>query len=269
MYNVQVWEEKIVDKLKKINFTDGSHDLDHFKRVTYRALRFNEEEQLGGTPLVIVAAGLLHDMVEVPKNSPNRSRASRMAADAAVDLLQSLSFPSELLLNIHHAILAHSYTAAITPTTPEARCIQDADRVEALGAMGLVRCLYTSGRMHASIINWEDPLAEHRPLDDGQWALDHLEVKLFHIPGMMQTEQGKKLAVSLQSFMEEYRRKLIKGGVESPEYDFAKMCVQEGKASVVVDECKESIIDKIVAGRCPVQSEMMYFIAQLRSELMQ
>lgn len=261
------WEEKILTELHKRDFTDGSHDMDHFKRVTHRAIRFNETEQLGGDPLTILAAGLLHDMVEVPKDSPDRSKASRFSADAAIELLQTIDFPAELLEGVHHAIHAHSYTAQITPTTPEAKCIQDADRVEALGALGIVRCFYTAGRIEGELVNWEDPLATNRPLNDAQWSLDHFEVKLFHIPGMMQTLPGKVMAESLCDFMREFREKMITGGPQSAEFRFSELCAMVGRESKLTQDEVESVVDWVV--KFPFEKEMRYFLTQFIRELEQ
>lgn len=269
MVDLHKWEDKIIRELQLRNFTDGSHDLDHFKRVTNRALRFNVQDSLGGNPLIILAAGLLHDMVEVPKNSPNRSKASRMSADAAVELLQLLKFPSDLLSDIHHAIAAHSFSAKIAPTTVEAKCLQDADRVEALGAMGIARCFYTTGRMDGDLVDWKDPLAKNRSLDDTQWALDHFEVKLFFIPEMMQTVPGRMLAESLRAFMKGFREKLLNGGPQSPEYQFAVMCLEKGRQSLVSENVSESFIDGILAKKTEFDPGILYFITQLENELEQ
>ena len=93
-----------------------------------------------------------------------------------------------------HAIEAHSFSAAIAPTSLEARIVQDADRLDALGAVGLARMFYVSGRLGRALAHPTDPLALHREWDDMQYALDHIEAKLARLPGMMQTQAGREVA---------------------------------------------------------------------------
>jgi uncharacterized protein len=71
--------------------------------------------------------------------------------------------------------------------------VQDADRLDALGAVGLARLFYTAGRMGSAFAHATDPLAAHRELDDRAFALDHIELKLAKLPGSMQTAAGRKL----------------------------------------------------------------------------
>ncbi|KPV47878.1 hypothetical protein SE17_41085, partial [Kouleothrix aurantiaca] len=111
---------------------DAAHDLAHIRRVvgTATALAAAENADLW----IVVPAAWLHDCVIVPKNSPDRARASGMAADAATEFLRGAGYPPEFLPGIHHAIEAHSFSARIAPRTPEARVVQDADRLDAIGA---------------------------------------------------------------------------------------------------------------------------------------
>src|SRR3546814_12128665 len=101
-----------------------------------------------------------------------------MAAAQARAPLAQAGFPADKLDAVAHAIEAHSFSAAIAPTTIEAKIVQDADRLDALGAVGLARLFYTAGRMGSAFAHPPDPLARTRPLDDRAYALDHIEVKL-------------------------------------------------------------------------------------------
>ncbi|MGK7489577.1 HD domain-containing protein, partial [Salmonella enterica] len=75
-------------------------------------------------------------------------------------------FPAEKLAGICHAIEAHSFSAKIAPTTPEAKIVQDADRLEALGAIGLARVFAVSGALGVALFDADDPFADRRPLND-------------------------------------------------------------------------------------------------------
>jgi len=172
---------------------DGAHDASHLERVWRSA-----ETLLGHHPeadaLVVMAAAYLHDLVNLEKNDPARAQASRRSATLARKQLAECGFPDNRLDAVAHAIEAHSFSAAITPTTIEARIVQDADRLDALGAVGLARMFYVSGRMARPLAHPTDPLARNRALDDGAWALDHIVVKLARLPEMMQTAAGRAMA---------------------------------------------------------------------------
>ncbi|MFA9353024.1 hydrolase, partial [Escherichia coli] len=75
-------------------------------------------------------------------------------------------------------IEAHSFSAKIAPETLEAKIVQDADRLEALGAIGLARVFAVSGALGVALFDAEDPFARQRGLDDKQYALDHFQTKL-------------------------------------------------------------------------------------------
>ena len=152
---------------------------------------------------------MLHDIITLPKNDPNAEKSSLFAAKRAKELLLNLSFPQELILNVCHSIHAHSFSAKIEPKTIEARCVQDADRMEALGAFGLMRVFYCSGMFGSQLLDENDPAGEYRALDDKKFALDHFVQKLLTLYDTMKTSIGRKMAFSLSKFLEEYRNKLI------------------------------------------------------------
>jgi uncharacterized protein len=171
---------------------DGAHDVNHFERV-WRNAQALLAQYPEADALVVLAACYLHDLVNVPKDDPRRSRASRLSAELASERLAALGFPADRLPGVAHAIEAHSFSAGVPATTLEARIVQDADRLDGLGAVGLARMFYIAGRMGSALAHGSDPLALDRPLDDKAYSLDHIDAKLARLPGMMQTEAGRKL----------------------------------------------------------------------------
>jgi uncharacterized protein len=171
---------------------DGSHDIAHILRVFRNAMRIQAEE--GGNGRLLTAAVLLHDCVSVEKNSPMRSQASRLAAEKAAGLLNALGWARDDIAAVAHAITAHSFSANIAPETLEARILQDADRLDAIGMVGAARCFYIAGRLGSGLYDPFDPLAANRPLDDKRFAIDHFEAKLFKLADGFQTETGRRLA---------------------------------------------------------------------------
>ncbi|WP_296952378.1 HD domain-containing protein [uncultured Massilia sp.] len=183
---------------------DGAHDASHLERV-----RRNAEAILADYPqadrLVVLAACYLHDLVNLPKNDPRRAAASRLSAELARRLLAERGFPADKLDAVAHAIEAHSFSAAIPAATLEARIVQDADRLDGLGAVGLARMFYIAGRMGSGLAHPADPLGRARDFDDKAYALDHIPVKLARLPGMMQTAAGRALAERRLAWLEAFR----------------------------------------------------------------
>lgn len=171
---------------------DGAHDLWHVERVWRNARAIQQEE--GGDAELLAAAVLLHDAVEVPKNSPLRSQASRLAAERAAQILGELGWPTARIELVSGAILTHSFSAGLTPTSLEGRILQDADRLDAIGFTGVARCFYTAGHMSSSLYHGENPRGEGRELDDNHFALDHFPKKLLTLAQGFQTATGARLA---------------------------------------------------------------------------
>jgi uncharacterized protein len=185
---------------------DPAHDISHVQRVVQNTLRLTEAE--GGDPAVTVPAAWLHDCVTVAKDSPLRRQASRLAADEAVRFLGSIGYDEGLLPAIHHAIAAHSFSANIPCESLEAKVVQDADRLEAIGAIGIARCFLTGGAMGTPLYDPAEPFANDRELDDKRYTLDHFHVKLFKLADTMQTEAGRAEALRRTEYMREFLQRL-------------------------------------------------------------
>ncbi|MFL6710200.1 MAG: HD domain-containing protein [Massilia sp.] len=184
---------------------DGAHDIDHLHRVWANASALMSAEPSAADPLTVMAACYLHDLVNVPKNDPRRPEASRLSARYALEVLSAAGFPPALLDGVAHAIEAHSFSAALPARTAAARIVQDADRLDALGAVGLARLFYTAGRMGSSLAHGGDPLGRARALDDRRYALDHVVVKLATLPALMQTQAGRVMGQQRLQRLLEFR----------------------------------------------------------------
>ncbi|WP_223519014.1 HD domain-containing protein [Pseudomonas sp. GL-B-19] len=189
---------------------DGAHDLSHLQRVWHNVRTIHTQE--GGELEVLLAAVLLHDCVAVEKNSPLRSQASRLAAEKASGVLADLHWPNERISAVAHAIEAHSFSANITPTTLEAKIMQDADRLDSLGLLGVARTFYVAGRMGSALYDPQDPEAKYRDYDDTRFCLDHFQTKLLHLADGFQTATGRRLAQlrheRLKGFMEQFKEEI-------------------------------------------------------------
>ena len=182
--------------------SDPAHDLSHVRRVVKNTLKLTATE--GGDPAITIPAAWLHDCVSVTKNSPLRNQASRLAAEEAVRFLTSVDYPAQLLPQIYHAIEAHSFSANIQTKSLEARIVQDADRLEAVGAIGIARCFLTGGSMGTPLYDPTDPFAQTREPDDRRYTLDHFYCKLMGLEGTMKTDAGKAEAVKRTEYMKDF-----------------------------------------------------------------
>jgi uncharacterized protein len=180
--------------------TDGSHDLSHILRVWRNAAAILATEPTADAELVC-AGVLLHDCVAVEKDSPLRAQASRLAARHARPIVAGLGWEAARIEALAHAIEAHSFSAGIAPRTLEAAILQDADRLDAIGAIGIARCFYTAGRMGSALYDADDPGAERRGLDDRRYALDHFPAKLFTVAGGFRTPAGQAMAAAREAAM--------------------------------------------------------------------
>jgi uncharacterized protein len=187
---------------------DGAHDINHLHRV-WKLARTLLTEYANADALVVLAACYLHDLVNLPKNHPDRAQASRLAARMACEQLREIGFPPEKLDGVAHAIEAHSFSAAIAPATIEAMIVQDADRLDALGAVGLARLFYTAGRMGSALAHAADPLALQRDADDKAFALDHIELKLAKLPPAMQTAAGREIGEVRLAWLRAFRNSFV------------------------------------------------------------
>ena len=171
--------------------TDPAHDLAHLDRVWVNAQAIADDQT--DMP-VLLAASYLHDLVNLSKDDPDRHLASRRSAEESEPILGKLGYSPDQIRAIRHAIEAHSFSANITPETSEACILRDADRLDALGAIGIARNFSVSGALGRSLYDPADPFAAHRQLDDLAFSIDHWKVKLLALPKDMLTEGGAALA---------------------------------------------------------------------------
>lgn len=185
--------------------TDAAHDLDHCRRVYAHALKIAEVE--GGSIQVLLGAAYLHDIANLPKNHPESHKSSSLSAQRALEILRQidLSLSAQEAHALEEAIRCHSYSRGETPQTLEGRVFQDADRLDALGAIGIARTFAVTGSIGRSLYCSGDPTWKSgRPLDDREFGLDHFFKKLLKLEGTMQTGEGKRLAQERTQRLKEF-----------------------------------------------------------------
>jgi uncharacterized protein len=200
------WEPQFAQFLAGAAAQDAAHDGEHIRRVVSNARHLAAAE--GADLAIVVPAAWLHDCVAVPKDSPQRAQASTLAATAAAGFLRGIGYPETHLAAIEHAIAAHSFSANIRPRTAEARVVQDADRLDALGAIGVARCLMLGGALGRRLYDPAEPFPTTREPDDRANSIDHFYLKLLRLAESMTTAAGRAEARRRTLFLEQFLEQL-------------------------------------------------------------
>ena len=191
---------------KKLAKNDPAHDFQHVMRVYSNAEKICKKEK--GNKKLVLSAVLLHDLVK----SSNRKNSAFQSAKESEKILKENSFTNDEIGIICDAIREHSFSRDKTPSTIEGKILQDADRLDAIGAIGLARVFSFSGSNHRPFYDPDDPFSKNRTLNDEKWAFDHFFKKLLLLEGKMNTKTGKILAVQrtkiLKNFLKEIKNEI-------------------------------------------------------------
>ena len=205
--DIQQLENNCRTFLSKLDDSDVAHNIDHIQRVVINAKRILMDEEEADEE-VTLAAAWLHDCVILPKNSPDRHLSSELASSKATSFLKEIGFNEDKLEKAAHAIKAHSFSARIKAETIEAKIVQDADRLDALGAVGIARCFTVGGSLSRTFYSIEDPFCDQREPDDSKYTLDHFYSKLLKLPELMNTDTGIRIARERVQFMKQFLNRL-------------------------------------------------------------
>jgi uncharacterized protein len=203
---VNKWIEIFSNYIHELDSADAAHDATHVQRVAISATKFAKIESAKFE--VVIPAVWLHDCVSVAKDSKLRSKASQLSADKAEKLLNAWSYPQQYISEIKHAIMAHSYSANITPTTLEAKIVQDADRMDSIGAIGVARMMLVGGKLNCSLYNEDDPFCNSRKPNDRLWTIDHFYSKLLKLNQGFHTQAAKDEAQRRHDYMLNFLKQL-------------------------------------------------------------
>ncbi len=194
-----------------------AHDSEHILRV-YRwslvlARDIAAEVDLAG------AAALVHDLVFVAKDSADRDQGGERSAAAAPAALHAAGYDADEIAAITDAVRTSSWSRGLPPTGPLGAILQDADRLDALGAIGIARLLACAQHMSrpekpGRFYDPADPLATHmtaqgRPLDDRRNALDHCAAKLLKLAQGMHFPRAQTEARRRHAVIEQFRADLM------------------------------------------------------------
>ena len=196
----------ISNDVKKIIENDSAHDFEHIMRVYKNAKKLCKQEKVNEK--LVLCAVLLHDIVSYPKSDKRSKNSSIDSAKKAIIILKRYGFTENEITIISDAIREHSFSQKKTPKTIEGEILQDADRLDALGAIGIARVFATGGSLKRPFYNIDDPFCKKRNVDDETWTLDHFFQKLLKLEFLMNTKSGKIEAKKRTRILKEYLKQL-------------------------------------------------------------
>jgi uncharacterized protein len=200
--------KKIQQEVRNKMKNDPAHDFDHIMRVYKNAEKLSQQEK-ANTRLVLCAT-LLHDIIKYPKTDKHSKNSSLKSAQEAEKILKKYNFSSDEIKIISDAIHDHSFSRNKTPKTLEGKILQDADRLDAIGAIGIARVFAVAGSEKRPFYNKSDPFCKNRNPDDQQWTVDHFFKKLLKLEKMMNTKSAKIEAKRRTKILKNYLSELKK-----------------------------------------------------------
>jgi len=194
-----------IDEIVKPFFqgVKGSHDWDHTLRVCRLCAHIGPLENADMT--VLLCAACLHDVGRCKQDETNGRLCHAIEGEKiARPILEKLPLTKEKADNILHAILTHRYRQGHEPKTLEAKILFDADKLDAIGAIGVARAFLFAGEIGARLHNPEMDVNKTKPYGREDTGYREYKVKLIHIRDRMLTSEGKRLAKERHDFMETF-----------------------------------------------------------------
>ena len=204
----------VINSLKQevhnLMINDSAHDFDHIMRVFKNAQKICKKEN--AREKLVLSAVLLHDIVSYPKSDKLSKSSSIKSAEKSKKILKKFNFTKEEIQIISDAIRDHSFSRNKIPMTLEGKILQDADRLDAIGAIGIARVFAVSGSEKRPFYNVKDPFCKNRMPNDEIWALDHFYRKLLKLEFLMNTKSGKieakKRTKVIKDFLNELKKEI-------------------------------------------------------------
>lgn len=207
---------KKIEKIAAAKFSSASscHNWDHVQRVYELAQVLAKKE--GADLTVVRVAALLHDIKRAEEAASKYKICHAIAGgQAAAKILRKLGLDEDFVAAVKHCIEAHRYRNNIKPRTIEAKVLSDADKLDALGAIGVGRAFLWSGRYGLRLHNTsKKSILTNNPYDKNHSFYAEYQVKLRFLKNKMFTRAGRKIARERTAFMAAFIKRLdreIKG----------------------------------------------------------
>ena len=206
MNDIDFLQKQVQQRMKN----EPAHDFNHIMRVYKNAQILCKKEKVNEK--LVLSAVLLHDIVSYPKSDKRSKNSAVESAREAMKILKNLNFTTKEIKLISDAIRDHSFSRRKTPQTLEGKILQDADRLDAIGAFGIARVFTVGASEKRPFYNTEDPFCHIFIPDDKKWTLDHFYQKLLKLESLMNTKSGKieahRRTKVLKYFLSEFKLEL-------------------------------------------------------------
>jgi uncharacterized protein len=185
---------------KMFESTRASHDWEHTLRVYRLCEKIGVAENADMEALLIAAC--LHDIGRCYQDASNGQVCHAEKGEAiASRMIQAMAIPEEKKKNILHCIRSHRFRGDRSPETREAKILFDADKLDAIGAVGVARAFLFAGEVGAMLHNSYTDIEATKPYTKEDTGFREFKVKLLRIKDRMLTEEGKRIAAERHDFM--------------------------------------------------------------------
>lgn len=203
--------QKTADYVKHNLLGEGSgHDWWHIYRVWQNAIHINRKEK--ADPFVVELAALLHDIADWKFHDADETLGSKLARE----WLEKLHVNQKIILQVCEIIDHISFKGAGVENkikTREGCVVQDADRLDAIGAIGIGRTFAYGGFKQREMYNPETRAHLAKNFEEykaaGQTTINHFYEKLLLLKDLMNTKTGKRIALERHQFMENYLKQFF------------------------------------------------------------
>jgi uncharacterized protein len=186
----------------------GSHDWEHTLRVCRLCERIGPKE--GADMLVLKAAALLHDIGRAAQDDANGSICHAVkGARIAAQIVEPMPLSISRKRNIAHCVRTHRFRGNQPPETIEAKVLFDADKIDAIGAVGVARAYLFAGELGACLHNPHIPVEKAEPYSKNDTGYREYIVKLSKIKTRIITSEGRRLAKKRHAFMSSFFKRFL------------------------------------------------------------
>lgn len=185
---------------------DPAHDFQHVRRVLNLSVKIAKSVKADLD--IVIPAALFHDTIVYRKDSPESKSEADESAEVAANILHKIAgYPKEKVDKVKACIKECSFSKGIKPVLLESKVLQDADRLEATGAISIMRTFSSCGQMNRPLYDPKDPFCENGH-EEFRSGIDLFYRRLLIVGKTMHTDMAKKMARSRTKFLEKFIEQL-------------------------------------------------------------
>lgn len=201
--NIKLKNKLINIAKKEIKTHDPSHDFAHAFRVLKNAEIISKKEKADID--IIIPASLFHDLIVYPKYLPESKFEHEESAEKAGCILEKIKeYPKNKIDMVKECIRTCSFSKGVKHIILEAQVLQDADGLEATGAVSIMRTFASSGNWGRPFYHLDDPFCKNRKADANKYSLDLFFVRLLKVHDRMYTQTAKKISLRRTKFLRKF-----------------------------------------------------------------